>query len=85
MNWKELIGGIIVTALLTLFTMWTTEGEVNSKSGFVIATVIIFLMSCVWRVVLNPFVSVENISWKKIKSYSLGALVASVLAVIICL
>ena len=83
MNWKEMIGGAVVTASLTLFTLWTTEGEINSKSGFIVAMIIIFLMSCVWRVLLNPFISVENISWKKIKSYSIGALVASVVAVMV--
>ena len=83
MNWKELIGGAVVTALLLLFALWTTDFEIGSKGGYSLAVGIIFVMSVVWRVLANPLFSVEEITWSKVKSYSLGALVASVVAVMV--
>ena len=83
MNWKEFLGGVVATALLVLFALWTTDFEIGSKGGYVIAVGIIFVMSVVWRVLANPLFSVEEITWSKIKSYSLGALVASVVAMIV--
>lgn len=83
MNWKEFLGGVVVTALLVLFTLWTTDFEIDSKGGYALAVGIIFVMSVVWRVLANPLFSAEEITWSKVKVYSFGALVASVLAVMV--
>lgn len=82
MNWKEFLGGVVATALLVLFALWTTDFEIGSKGGYSLAVGIIFVMSIVWRVLANPLFSAEEITWSKVKAYSLGALVASALAVI---
>lgn len=82
MNWKELIGGVVATALLVLFILWTTDFEIGSNGGYVLAVGIIFVMSVVWRIVLNPFVCKDNISLDMIKNYALGAFIASVVAVL---
>ena len=82
MNWKELIGGVVATALLVLFALWITDFEIGSKGGYSLAVGIIFVMSVVWRVLANPIFSAEEITWSKVKAYLLGALVASVVAVI---
>lgn len=83
MNWKEFLGGVVVTALLVLFTLWTTDFEIDSKGGYALAVGVIFVMSIVWRVLANPLFSTEKITWSKVKVYSFGALVASVLAVMV--
>ena len=83
MNWKEFLGGVIVTALLLLFALWTTDFEVGSKGGYSLAVGIIFVVSIVWRIALNRVVSKNGFSWDKVKAYSLGALVTSVLALIL--
>lgn len=83
MNWKELIGGVVATALLLLFALWTTDFEIGSKGGYVIAIGIVFVMSVAWRVLANPIFSVEEITWSKVKAYSIGALVASVVALMV--
>lgn len=80
MNWKEFIGGVVATALLLLFALWTTDFEIDSKGGYALAVGIIFVMSVVWRVLANPLFSTEKITWSKVKVYSFGALVASVLS-----
>lgn len=80
MNWKEFLGGVVVTALLVLFTLWTTDFEIDSKGGYALAVGIIFVMSVVWRVLANPFLSAKEVTWSKVKDYSLGALVISVLS-----
>ena len=83
MNWKELLGGVFATALLILFALWTTDFEIGFQSGYTLAVIIIFAMSCAWRIALNRFVTSERFSWGRFKAYSLGALIASVVAVII--
>ena len=82
MNWKEFLGGVVATALLLLFALWTTDFEIGGKGGYALAVGIVFVMSVAWRVLANPLFSAEEITWSKIKAYSLGALVASVVAVI---
>ena len=83
MNWKEFLGGVVVTALLILFALWTTDFEIGSKGGYTLAVIIIFAMSCAWRIALNRFVTSERFSWGRFKAYSLGALIASVVALIV--
>lgn len=85
MNWKELIGGVVATALLVLFALWTTDFEIGSKGGYSLAVGITFVMSVAWRITLNRVVSKDGFSWNKVKAYSLGALVTSVLSLIIVL
>jgi hypothetical protein len=79
MNWKEMIGGVVVTALLVLFALWTTDFEIGSKVGYVIAVGIIFVMSVLWRGVLNPFFKTEDSLPNRLVSYAFGALITSVL------
>lgn len=83
MKWKELFSGVVATALLLLAALWTTDFEIGSRSGLVIANVIICLVSVAWRIVLNPFVCKDNISLDMIKTYALGAFIASVVTVIV--
>lgn len=83
MNWKEFLGGVVATALLMLFALWTTEFEIGIKGGYALAVGIIFVMSIVWRVLANPIFSAEKITWSKVKAYSLGALTSSVVAVMV--
>ena len=82
-----MIGGVVATALLVLFTLWTTDFEIGSNSGFIIANVIICLMSILWRIILNPFVSNNNISLKQLKSYIFGIVLLYIIIItkqIIC-
>lgn len=82
MNWKEFIGGVVAAALLLLFALWTTDFEIGSNSGFVIANVIICLISILWRIILNPFVSNNNISLKQLKSYIFGIVLLYIIIII---
>lgn len=83
MNWKELIGGVVATALLLLFALWTTDFEIGSKVGYLLAVCITSVVSIAWRVALNPIFCKDNLSWRNIKAYSLGVLITSVVAVIV--
>lgn len=83
MNWKEFLGGVVATASLLLFALWTTDFEIDSKVGYILAISIVSVVSVAWRIALNPIFYKDNLSWRKIKDYSLGALIASVVALIV--
>jgi hypothetical protein len=80
MNWKEFLGGVVATALLVLFALWTTDFEIGSKGGYALAVGIIFVFSCAWRVALNRFVKTECSLLNRWLSYAFGALITSVLS-----
>jgi hypothetical protein len=83
MNWKELFGGVVATALLVLFSLWTTDFEIGSKGGYALAVGIIFVMSVAWRIVLHRFFKTKGSLVSQWSCYAVGALVASVLALIL--
>lgn len=83
MNWKEFLGGVIATALLLLFALWTTDFEIGSKGGYALAVGIIFVMSVAWRIVLHRFFNTKGSLVGQWSCYAVGAFVASVLGLIL--
>lgn len=83
MNWKELFGGVVVTALIVLFALWTTDWEIGSKCGFVVANLIICFMSVALRVSLNPVFFNKEFSWINIRDYFIGALITTITTLVV--
>ena len=88
--WKEIVYGFLATGFINLLTLLTANGGEINTYGFAFGVFVVFFLCCFVRLMLasaraEKYGEDASTDWVSLGWYSIGALVASVLTVVVVL